>query len=201
MLVGARIGHVLFFEFEYYLANPLEILMIRNGGLSFHGGVIALAAYTYTFNMRHDLSWKIMLDALCIGGSLGIGFGRIANFCNQELYGKVCASNIAVIFPMVDHLPRYPTQLFESLFEGFINFWILMLIFRSRGVKIIGACKISSIFAIVYSSSRFVIEFYKDVETCTYFHCISLTIGQTLSLAFFTFGIFLWSCHAKCSRQ
>jgi phosphatidylglycerol:prolipoprotein diacylglycerol transferase len=197
MLVGARLGHVLFFDFEYYCDNPLEIPMIRKGGLSFHGGAIALAVYIYFFNKRRGLSWKIMMDALCIGSSLGLGIGRIANFFNQELYGKVCTLDFAVIFPMVDNMPRYPTQLFESIFEGFINFWILIVTFRISGTKVIGNCKIPAIFAIVYSSSRFIIEFYKDVEVCTYFNCISLTVGQTLSIALFIFGIFLFSLNER----
>jgi phosphatidylglycerol:prolipoprotein diacylglycerol transferase len=192
MLIGARLGHVLFFEFEYYFANPMEILMIRNGGLSFHGGAIALVMHTYAFNRRHGLSWRVMVDVLCLGSALGLGLGRLANFFNQELYGKICASDIAVIFPLVDRFPRYPTQLFEALFEGFVNFWILMIIYRVCGARIIGTCTMASVFAIIYSSSRFVIEFYKDVEVCTYFNCVSLTIGQTLSLALFAFGVFLW---------
>jgi phosphatidylglycerol:prolipoprotein diacylglycerol transferase len=199
MIIGARLGHVLFFDFEYYLNNPFEVLMIRKGGLSFHGGAIALAVYAYFFNKRRGLSWKIMMDALCIGGALGLGLGRIANFFNQELYGKVCSSDFAVIFQMVDHMPRYPTQIFESIFEGFINFWILIATFKIGGTKVIGNCKIPAIFSIIYSSSRFVIEFYKDVEVYTYFKCISLTVGQALSIALFMFGIWMFRFHS-CSK-
>ena len=191
ILVGARLGHVIFFELEYYLSNPIEILMLRNGGLSFHGSVIGLAIYTYFYNKRHNLSWKLMADVLCFASTLGIGIGRLANFMNQELYGKICTSDFAVIFKFVDEMPRYPTQIFESFFEGFLNFWIMFIVFRLKGVKIMGTGAMTSIFCIVYSSSRFVIEFFKEVETYTYFNCITLTVGQILSITMFLFGIFV----------
>ncbi|MDR1476001.1 MAG: prolipoprotein diacylglyceryl transferase [Holosporales bacterium] len=191
MIIGARLGHVLFFDFEYYLQNPFEILMLRQGGLAFHGSVMALAAYTYYFCHTYKFKWKIILDVLCLAGALGLGIGRLANFVNQELYGKVCTSDFAVIFSLVDHLPRYPTQLFEALFEGFLNFWILLVIFRLKGVNTIGSGVLTSVFCIIYSSSRFIIEFYKEVAIEQYFGWLSLTIGQTLSIALFLFGIFV----------
>jgi phosphatidylglycerol:prolipoprotein diacylglycerol transferase len=190
-VVGARLGHIIFFDLEYYIHHLHEVILIRYGGLSFHGSVLALALYTYYFCKKNVVYWKIILDVLCLAGALGIGIGRLANFVNQELYGKVCTSDFAVIFTLVDQLPRYPTQLFESFFEGFLNFWLLIIIFRLKGLVIIGTGMLTSIFCIVYSSARFVIEFYKEVETITYFKCLSLTVGQILSLALFFFGIFV----------
>lgn len=92
---------------------------------------------------------------------------------------------------MVDHMPRYPTQLFESFFEGFFNFLILFVVFKTKGLKSIGTGVITALFCIIYSSARFAIEFYKDVETYTYFDSITLTVGQILSIALFFFGIFM----------
>jgi phosphatidylglycerol:prolipoprotein diacylglycerol transferase len=201
-VVGARLGHVIFFELEYYLHNPHEIIMLRNGGLSFHGSVLALTLYTSYFCKKRNVYWKIILDVLCLAGSLGVGIGRLANFVNQELYGKVCTANFAVIFSLVDQLPRYPTQLLESFFEGLLNFWLLIIVFRLKGIVIIGTGMLTSIFCIVYSSARFIIEFYKEVETITYFKCISLTVGQILSIALFLFGIFvLHSRHLYACRK
>lgn len=191
IVVGARLGHVLFYELEYFVKHPLEIIMIRNGGLSFHGSVIALAIYVFAYVKRHKISWKIMADVLAIAGALGVGIGRFANFMNQELYGKITSSDMAVIFSFVDNMPRYPTQIIEALFEGLLNFWILFVIFRLKGVKIIGTGIVTAIFCIVYSSARFVIEFYKEVEVYTYFNAIALTVGQVLSLALFLFGVFV----------
>ena len=191
VLVGARLGHVLFFELEYFLNHPIEILMLRNGGLSFHGSVIGLGLYSFFYIKKHNLSWKMMADTLCFASTLGLGIGRLANFINQELYGKICTSDFAVIFKFVDEMPRYPTQIFESFFEGFLNFWIIFVAFRLKGVKLIGGGVVTSIFCIVYSSSRFIIEFFKEVETYTYFNCITLTVGQILSITMFLFGIFM----------
>lgn len=191
IVVGARLGHVLFYELEYFVKHPLEIIMIRNGGLSFHGSVIALAIYVFAYVKRHKISWKIMADVLAIAGALGVGIGRFANFMNQELYGKITSSDMAVIFSFVDNMPRYPTQIIEALFEGLLNFWILFVMFRLKGVKIIGTGIATVIFCIVYSSARFVIEFYKEVEVYTYFNAIALTVGQVLSLALFLFGVFV----------
>ena len=191
VIAGARLGHALFFDLEFYINNPFELLMIRNGGLSFHGGFIGLAIYTMCFIRKHQFSWKVLADTLSLSAALGLGIGRIANFMNQELYGKIAAIDMAVIFPYVDHMPRYPTQLWESFFEGFLNFWLLFVIFRFKGTDIIGKGILTSIFCVFYSSARFFIEFYKEVEAYTYFNCITLTVGQVLSIAMFVFGIFV----------
>lgn len=188
IIIGARLGHVLFFDLEYYLKHPLEVFMIRNGGLAFHGSVIALIFYILFYVKRHNLSWEVLADVLAISGALGIGIGRFANFFNQELYGQVTSSDLGIIFSFVDNFPRYPTQIFESFFEGFFNFWLLFVAFRLKGVKFIGTGIPTAIFCFIYSSARFVIEFYKDVETYTYFNLISLTVGQILSIALFLFG-------------
>lgn len=191
IIIGARLGHVLFYDLEYYIAHPLEIFMLRNGGLSFHGSVIALAIYTYFFMRKHKFSWKLFADIFSLAGAFGIGIGRIANFVNQELYGKISTNDFSVIFSMVDHMPRYPTQLFESFFEGFLNFLILFVVLKTKGLKSMGTGVITALFCIIYSSARFAIEFYKEVETYTYFNSITLTIGQILSIALFFFGIFM----------
>ncbi len=191
IIVGARLGHILFYELEYFIRHPLEIIMIRNGGLSFHGSVIALTIYVFAYVKRHNISLKIMADVLAIAGALGVGIGRFANFMNQELYGKITSSDMAVIFSFVDNMPRYPTQLLEAFFEGLLNFWILFIIFRLKGVKIIGTGVPFSIFCTIYSSARFIIEFYKEVEVYTYFNAIALTVGQVLSMALFLFGLFV----------
>jgi phosphatidylglycerol:prolipoprotein diacylglycerol transferase len=189
IIAGARVGHVLFFDLKYYIKNPFEVLMIRNGGLAFHGAVIGLGVYVYFFVKRYGISWRLMADVLCLSSTIGICIGRFANFVNQELYGRVATIDCAVIFSQVDQLPRYPTQIFESFFEGFINFIILFGLFRIRGVQTIGTSVITSIFCIIYATSRYVIEFYKEVEMNTYIGMFSFTVGQILCLALFLFGL------------
>ncbi|MBR1479672.1 MAG: prolipoprotein diacylglyceryl transferase [Alphaproteobacteria bacterium] len=201
IIAGARLGHVLFYDLEYFINHPLEIFMLRNGGLAFHGSVIALAVYSYSFVKRRKLSWLVLADVLSFAGALGVGIGRFANFVNQELYGKITGSDMGIIFSLVDQMPRYPTQIMEAFFEGLLNFWLLFIIFRLRGVSIIGRGVITAIFCVMYSSSRFVIEFFKDVEAYTYFGSVTLTTGQVLSIALFLFGLFvLHFSRSDCSR-
>ena len=205
IIAGARLGHVLFYDMEYFIEHPLEVFMLRNGGLAFHGSVVALAIYSYIFVKRRKLSWLILADVLALAGALGVGIGRFANFVNQELYGKITGSDIGVIFSLVDQMPRYPTQIMEAFFEGLLNFWLLFIIFRLRGIRIVGTGVITSIFCIIYSSSRFVIEFFKDVEAHTYFGTVTLTTGQVLSIALFLFGLFVLyfrkGCYSNLSKR
>jgi phosphatidylglycerol:prolipoprotein diacylglycerol transferase len=189
IIVSARFGHILFFEPTYYLKHPFEVLMIRNGGLSFHGSVIGLGIYSYFFIRSKKVQWLLMADVLSIAGALGVGIGRIANFINQELYGKVTSSNYSVVFATVDKFQRHPTQIFESFFEGFLNFWTLFLILKFRGIRTFGSGVFVSVFCIIYSSSRFAIEFLKEVEAYNYFNVVQLTVGQVLSIIMFVFGI------------
>jgi phosphatidylglycerol:prolipoprotein diacylglycerol transferase len=190
-VIGARVGHIVFFDFQYYIQHPLEIFMLRKGGLSFHGSVLAISLYTLFYCHIQKLPWRIMIDILSIAGALGIGVGRLANFFNQELYGKLCKEDFAIIFSAVDQIPRYPTQLLESCFEGFLNFWILITIFRFNGAKIIGSGCITFIFCLIYSSSRFVIEFYKEISEGNYYTYLSMTTGQILSIALFLLSFFV----------
>ncbi|MDR1488769.1 MAG: prolipoprotein diacylglyceryl transferase [Holosporales bacterium] len=186
----ARLGHIFFFEFEYYFAHPKEILMLRNGGMSFHGGIIGLIISVFWFSKKYRYSFTTMSDILSFSGSLGIFLGRIANFINQELYGTVTSVNWAVIFKNVDMLPRHPTQIYESVCEGLLSFFIMLYFWKRRGntAKSIGSGAYTFVFLIVYSSSRYIIEFFKEVEVITYFDTFSMTVGQILSIALFMFA-------------
>ena len=190
-IVGARVGHVLFYELSYYIENPLEIFMLRNGGLSFHGGVIGLCFAAYFFKKKYGISIKLLADILSFSGSFGIFIGRIANFINQELYGVVTNVKHAVIFSFVDNFPRHPTQIYESLFEGLFSFWVMLMVWKIKGPKSVGTGIFAFLFMIIYSISRFIIEYFKDVEVYTYFDFISLTMGQILSIFLFFFSFFI----------
>ena len=190
-VIGSRLGHVLFFEPTYYAEHPIEILLIRNGGLAFHGGFIAVAIFIYYFCRKNNFRIMTMCDILCFSASFGIFIGRLANFFNQELYGKIATVDHAVIFQFVDKMPRYPTQIYESLFEGLLNFIVMLYVWGFTRGKIIGSGVFTFIFCTIYSISRFIIEFYKDVETNFW----GLTTGQILSILMFLIGIIilLWT--------
>lgn len=181
-VIGARLGHILFFELEYYLRHPLEIVMLRNGGMSFHGAIAGLFIASYQFARKYNYSLKTIADILSFSGAIGIFLGRIANFINQELYGVPTSVNWAVIFNYVDPLPRHPTQLYEAFSEGLFSFWIMLILWLIKGGKTVGTGIYALIFLSVYSVSRFFIEFFKNVEVITYFNIIKLTTGQVLSI-------------------
>ena len=195
-VIFARIGHIMFFEPQYYLNNPIEILMIRHGGLSFHGGVIgvAIAIFTHKHQARYC---KELMDILGFSGSIGIFIGRFANFFNQELYGLPTSSKFGVVFANVDFLPRHPTQIYEAIFEGLLNFAFMLFLYKKR-------CKIGSLlyitsFLCIYSISRFIIEYFKDVEKVI----CNITMGQILSIAYLLIIAVFWvmyceRCRLKC---
>lgn len=190
-VIGSRIGHIIFFEPLYYTDNPKEIFLIRNGGLAFHGGFIALAIFTYNFCKKYKFSLKMITDILSFSAAIGIFIGRLANFFNQELYGKVSTADHAVIFNLIDTLPRHPTQIYESLSEGLLNFIIMIYIWGLSRGRAVGSGIFTAVFCIVYAVSRFAIEFFKDVETYTYFNAITITVGQILSIFMLVIGILM----------
>lgn len=192
VVVFSRLGHVLFYEFQFYKNNPMEIFMIRNGGLAFHGGLIGLMLYVYIYCKRKSISWLLLLDILSISASAGLITGRLANFFNQELVGKVWASEYGVVFPLVDNFPRYPTQLYEALTEGLLAFFVQIIYLNINGWKSFGSGKYSVIFGIVYSTSRFIIEFYKDVEEIFITNNLLLTVGQILCILMFIASLFIY---------
>ena len=178
-IIFARLGHVLFFEPKYYIEHPSEIIMLRHGGLSFHGGVIGVVFALLTFAKNNNIKISILADILSFSGSIGIFIGRFANFINQELYGTATQAQYGVIFSTVDSIPRHPVQIYEALTEGLVNF-IVMLLMKKCNVKI-GTTMYAVVFISIYSISRFFTEFYKETDICMF----ELTTGQILSIIYF----------------
>ena len=125
IIIGGRLGYVLIYNFKYYLDNILEVFMIWNGGMSFHGGLIGVIIATFLFSKKHGVNSYIFLDLISLVAPIGIFFGRIANFINSELYGKETDILWSVKFLAVDNIPRHPTQIYEAFFEGIILFILL----------------------------------------------------------------------------
>ena len=128
MLLGGRIGYILFYNFEYYLSNPLDVLKIWEGGMSFHGALIGIILGTYWFSIKKNIPTFFLLDIIAFVAPIGIFFGRIANFINGELVGKTTDVFWGVIFPKIDNNIRHPSQLYEAFFEGIVLFIIMNLI-------------------------------------------------------------------------
>ena len=189
IIIGGRLGYVLFYNLNYYLDNLSDIFKIWQGGMSFHGGLLGVIIVSIWFSKKNNESAFNYLDVISIVAPIGIFFGRIANFINSELYGMETNLPWGVKFIQVDSLYRHPSQLYEAFFEGIILFFIL-LYFRNKGfMKIPGY--ISGLFLIFYSIFRFVIEFFRVPDVQLGYLFFDLTMGQIISFIFLLLGIYL----------
>ena len=190
IIVGGRLGYVLFYNPKYYLNNLIEIPMIWLGGMSFHGGLIGILIATIFFSKKNNLDKYIFLDLIAASAPIGIFLGRISNFINSELYGKKTEVFWSVVFVKVDSISRHPSQLYEALFEGMILFFVMFLFVKKNYLLKHGL--ISSLFLIFYSFFRFFIEFYRVPDEQLGFILLNLTMGQIVSLIFFFLGLYLF---------
>ena len=189
IILGGRLGYVLFYNFNYYSKNLFDIFKIWQGGMSFHGGLIGIVIVSIWFAKKNNYSPFKYLDIVAIVAPVGIFFGRIANFINSELYGIETSLPWAVKFIKVDNLYRHPSQLYEAFFEGLILFFVLIY-FRNKGfTKIPGL--MSGLFLIFYSIFRFVIEFFRVPDHQLGYLFFNLTMGQIISFIFLLIGIYL----------
>ena len=189
IIIGGRLGYVFFYNFGYYSQNLNEIIMIWQGGMSFHGGLLGVILATFLFAKKNNHNPFEYLDIVALVSPIGIFFGRIANYINSELYGIETKMPWAVKFTKVDNLFRHPSQLYEAASEGLILF-IILLYFRYKGfLKIPGT--ISGIFLIFYSFFRFIVEFFRVPDEQLGYLFFNLTMGQIISLIFFIIGIYL----------
>jgi phosphatidylglycerol:prolipoprotein diacylglycerol transferase len=188
LMVGARLGYVLFYNLKVYLTNPLEIFAIWHGGMSFHGGLIGVLLVGILFSWRNKKSfWKIA-DLIIVTVPIGLGLGRIGNFINGELYGRVTQVPWAMIFPKADSLPRHPSQLYESALEGGVLFLILWFL-KDRKLPTGG---LLAIFLFFYGGFRFFVEFFREPDTQLGFISGPFTMGQVLSSFMIAGGIILF---------
>jgi phosphatidylglycerol:prolipoprotein diacylglycerol transferase len=189
LVIGARLGYVLFYDLKMYLADPLEIFAIWHGGMSFHGGLIGVLIVGILFSWKNKKSfWKIA-DLFIVTAPIGLGFGRIGNFINGELYGRVTQVPWAMIFPTDnDHLPRHPSQLYESALEGGVLFLILWFL-KDKKLPTGG---LLAIFLSLYGLFRFFVELFREPDPQLGFILGPFTMGQTLSAFMIIGGIILF---------
>jgi len=190
IILGGRLGYVLIYNFDYYLNNLSEILMIWKGGMSFHGGLVGVTLGILFFSKKNNLNPFIFLDLISVVAPIGIFFGRIANFLNSELYGKETEIFWSVVFPKIDNLTRHPSQIYEALFEGLILFLILNLLVQKNMLHKKGI--ISSCFLVFYSLFRFLLEFFREPDSQIGYLIFGMTMGQILCVFLFVIGIGLF---------
>ena len=187
LIIGARLGYVLFYDFRMYLSNPLEIFAIWHGGMSFHGGLIGVLLVGILFAWKRKKSfWKIA-DLFIVTVPIGLGLGRIGNFINGELYGRVTQVPWGMVFPKGGPLPRHPSQLYESALEGGVLFLILWLM-RNRNLPTGG---LLALFLILYGVFRIFVERFREPDPQLGFILGPWTMGQMLCAGMVVAGIFL----------
>ena len=186
IVIGGRVGYVIFYNLNYYIENPLDIIKIWQGGMSFHGALIGIIIGTFFFSYRRDKNALFFLDIIACVSPIGIFFGRIANFINGELVGKISSMPWSVIFPNVDMMPRHPSQIYEAILEGVILFLIVNF-FINKKEYIIGTC--SYIFLISYGALRIVSEFFREPDLQLGYIFNIASMGSILSFVMFLSGI------------
>ena len=190
IVVGGRIGYVLLYNPYKYFSNPIEILKTYEGGMSFHGGVLGVIIATYLFCRKYRIDFLNLTDIITPAAPIGLFLGRIANFINGELYGRITDSSFGIIFPNSDLNSRHPSQLYEAFFEGLMLFCILAYgVFKRKTFKNKGLN--SGLFLIFYSLFRIIIETFREPDVQIGFILDNLTMGQILSTPFLLLGVYL----------
>ncbi|MGV7235186.1 MAG: prolipoprotein diacylglyceryl transferase, partial [Nitrosomonadaceae bacterium] len=160
VILGGRLGHVLFYQFDYYLQQPLDIFAVWKGGMSFHGGFLGVISAMAILARKYKLQWLAVTDFIAPLVPLGLGAGRIGNFINAELWGRPTNVSWGMVFPNVDTLPRHPSQIYEFALEGVV-FFVLLWVYSAKP-KPVGA--VSGMFLIGYGMFRSVAEFFREPE-------------------------------------
>lgn len=191
VILGGRLGYCLFYQPDFYLAHPSHIIRIWDGGMSAHGGIIGVILAMFYFAKTRKMSFLSVADFVVPLVPLGLFFGRIGNFINGELWGRVCSSDFvfAMIFPQAaDGLPRHPSQLYEAGLEGLCLFILLWL--YSAKPRPVG--KTAALFCLGYGCARFAVEYFREPDSFLGLLALGLSQGQWLSLPMIVIGLAVW---------
>lgn len=193
LVIGARLGYILFYQYMHltdYIRQPLEIIAVWRGGMSFHGGLIGTVIAGWWFSKRTKLPFLALADRVIIAAPIGLGLGRIGNFINGELFGRPSDLPWAMVFPAGGPVARHPSQLYEALFEGLVLFLILLWLSRRR----IPDGFLLGTFLLGYGLLRFFLEFFREPDRQIGFVFHTLTMGQSLCLVMAAVGmLLLWN--------
>jgi phosphatidylglycerol:prolipoprotein diacylglycerol transferase len=190
IILGGRIGYVLFYNLEFYAANPLDIFMLWHGGMAFHGGALGVIIACWLFTKKHKVSFLAFTDIIVCTVPIGLFFGRIANFVNGELFGRVTDSSLGMVFPHGGPEPRHPSQLYEAGLEGIVLLIILAVMIRTPSIAIRRGF-VSGAFLLFYGLFRGFVEFFREPDPQLGFLFGGTTMGQLLCIPMMAFGLFL----------
>ena len=190
IVLGGRLGYVIFYNFEYYSKNLFEILKLWEGGMSFHGGLLGVIIATIIFAKIKRINFFYFADIICCVAPIGLFLGRIANFINGELFGKISTLPWAVVFPNSDNIARHPSQIYEAILEGIVLF-ILLNFFALKKQLLLKAGYVSSLFLIFYSIARIIGENFREPDMHLGYFFNYFSMGVILSFITFLAGCFI----------
>ena len=207
-IIGGRLGFVLFYNFSYYAENPLEIFAIWEGGMAFHGGLLGVAAAIVLFARLRDFSPLQLGDIIACVAPIGLFLGRIANFINNELWGRPTDLPWGVVFPIppdwqpyLETVARHPSQLYQAMLEGLLLFLLLLALFQYRRIRERPGT-LTGIFLIGYGAARFLVEFVRQYDPRLELFFDIFTHGQILSLPMILAGVaFIWVARSRPPAQ
>lgn len=187
VVIGGRLGYVVFYNPSYFLTHPLEIVAVWQGGMAFHGGLIGVAVGAWYTARQHGLAPLELGDAAAVAAPIGLFFGRIANFINGELYGRPSELPWAMVFPAGGPLPRHPSQLYEAALEGLVLFAVMAWLARG-GYEPSRRGRLAGVFLVGYGLARFAVEFVRQPDPQLGLVLGVVTMGQLLSLPMIALG-------------
>ncbi|MFC1754204.1 prolipoprotein diacylglyceryl transferase [Thermoproteota archaeon] len=194
IILGGRIGYILFYNLPYYLSNPVSMPAVWKGGMSFHGALLGSGIALWLFSRKYVKSLPGILDLTALASTIGLFLGRIANFINGELYGRVTSVWWAVIFPNGGMVTRHPSQLYEAFFEGVVLFVILYGLDKYARLK---EGQLLAVFLVGYGVFRFFIEYFREPDPQVGYVMLGLTLGQLLCIMLVLLGVGIFSYLVK----
>ena len=189
IIVGGRLGYILFYNSGYYLAHPLAMLRIWEGGMAFHGALLGIAIAVLIMVKRHHVPFFLLTDRIALVVPIGLFFGRLSNFINGELYGRVTDVPWAMVFPNSDGQPRHPSQLYEAGLEGLLLGVIMLMLWRRGWLHQHG--RVTGVLLAGYGVARSMIEFVREPDAQIGLLLDSVSMGQLLSVPMIIFGAYL----------
>ena len=190
IILGGRLGYIIFYNFDYYTTNIFDIFKVWQGGMSFHGGLLGIIIASILFAKKNNQDAFLYMDQVALVAPIGIFFGRIANFINSELYGIPTDASWSVTFIQIDDISRHPSQLYEAVLEGIILL-IILIYFRKKDY-LSKPGLISGLFLIFYSIFRFFVEFFRVPDEHLGYLIFNLSMGQIISVIFLMIGTTLF---------
>lgn len=200
VILGGRLGYILFYNLPVYAEHPLDALKIWQGGMSWHGALIGVITSIIAYSRIKKVELFRLSDLFSVGATIGFFFGRITNFINGELFGRVTDMPWAVVFPRGGEEPRHPSQLYEATLEGLVLFIILVTMAHISKIRNTPGL-ISAMFLVGYGVSRFIIEFFREPDVQLGFVVGQLSMGQILCLPVIAGGFIVLGFALKCKKR